>query len=319
MNPRTVWKGSGRCLLNYTETFDPTSGWVYNYSYVGTDAEIDAFMRTLARCATRVSHRKENDQHFLDVTTSTPLEPGAFTDLPCEIYDFSTEFSIDEIWTNPRIIMMTDVDLITGTEKVKALHVIKTIGLWKHFVTSRANHLYNGYIKRADEVKPSQETLDKIGDGMGPTPPHETGLLDDAGNPVADAVADFGSASLVVNLYNIYTSYVMGNTVWQSRRQVLSRRKVIAAQSGEKIIIDAIEKVWDTPAFIIEFQIPTDIQARLPDDPPFPPPGWFWGWKTRRLDSAIVSRSGRYEETEDWIFALWCEMTHEIIKTPSSP
>src|SRR4029453_16417568 len=148
--------------------------------------------------------------HFLDVTTSTPLEPGAFTDDPCEIYDFSTEFAVDEIWSNPRVMAMTNADLLTG-DVLRDKEKVRVIGKWSHFVNTRYADLYNGYVTFAEELEGLDTTLAKIGEGKGPTPPETTGLLDANGNPAAAAVTDFGTDALVTNLYDIYVSYFMGN------------------------------------------------------------------------------------------------------------
>ncbi len=95
----------------------------------------------------------------------------------------------------------------------------------------------------------------------------------------------------------------------------LSRRRVIPASYGNRIVVDAVPKFYSTAALVNNpyFAVPAVIAAQLPADPPETPDWSAWGWRLRQQVSDFTLASNKLEETMDWVFDAWSIMSNQYV------
>lgn len=332
-NPATLWSGSDLTLVGNDADFDPATGWTYTSEYVGTQAKVQELLALVNAFRVRITTRIEGDRIHLRLVSPDPsfgIEglPGAETEVPVDVWEFSTEFAEVEIWQAPTIVYQTNTEYIANAATRQA-EKARMLSKYKHFVRSRLANLYNGYMKISDELAGNAPPRP----GGGPTPHDLTGLYLPNGAPNPDALLDFRaggegdnshSAVRVNALHWIYNLHIMSGSEdlsYASRLPILSRRRTCSTIYAQQIVVGGAQQIYSKVALQRVFGIPADVYARIPEDPSIaftairPPPDTQWGWLIRRQDSVQVARTGKVEETLDWRAAFWSLRLYEYIAT----
>lgn len=131
-----------------------------------------------------------------------------------------------------------------------------------------------------------------------------TGTLNPgAGNYAADPIA-----------LAVWRDLLRGQEAVELKAPVLVRNRTYGTRFTKRARLWAIERVYSTSALVATFNIPTDVQARLPEDPDDVPAGAVWSWKSRRSETTMIRNTGRVDEFSDWVFAAWSTTYYDYIR-----
>ncbi len=111
----------------------------------------------------------------------------------------------------------------------------------------------------------------------------------------------------------LYNNMLRGQTSYQSYNVVLRRVRTVPIQYAGAASQDAIPIVYSGSALVGAFDIPSNIAGRMPGLPDYTPPSTFWGWLQRQDQTKFLPRRGRAQESREWIFAAWSELTYDFV------
>lgn len=112
----------------------------------------------------------------------------------------------------------------------------------------------------------------------------------------------------------MYDNMARGQTSYQSYNVVLRRVRTIPIQYAGAAVQEAIPSVYSRDALIHGFDIPPGIASRMPDAPVnYTPPSTQWGWLQRQDQTKFLPRRGRAQESREWVFAAWSELTYDFV------
>jgi hypothetical protein len=105
----------------------------------------------------------------------------------------------------------------------------------------------------------------------------------------------------------VYKLLARGVTSIPFNRPVLSRNRTFSTAYENRNQMQAVQTVWTTSALISAFDIPTAVQARLPENPGVndTPEGTAWGWKLTVDRASYNIALGKVTEQKTWVFAAW--------------
>jgi hypothetical protein len=125
----------------------------------------------------------------------------------------------------------------------------------------------------------------------------------DAGDPNPLSVATYPLSQIC------YELLAQGVEYWEFSRPTLRRTRTYSQTFiGQPQVVTPQQVVYTRSSLINAFNIPIDVQSRIPLDPPEAPrAGAVWGWRLRNQSSGLVreTRATKIEEVLDWDFAEW--------------
>lgn len=113
--------------------------------------------------------------------------------------------------------------------------------------------------------------------------------------------------------FSLFKTVNLGGEAWEFRRITLRRRRTLPLNSAQGTRLNAVERIYSTPALIDLVGIPSSIAQRLPPTPVDVPDFFAWSWKLRRDSSEFIPQLNKASETKEWVFAPWSEVAYILI------
>lgn len=293
-------------LLNQTlSRYNPDTGEAVTLVWEGTEAQMTAtrafYIQGGSEAPIGYGLKCELSRKAGETTRLTVNFPDAilFTDR----WDLDTEMHPQPIWKitavrdllAPGLTVVADIDKRVGSSRMDILALIDV---------KLAN----------DAITPIPAALDPFQSRYGAVVAKWTDPLNG------------GSAALAANVIKVYRIVLRDGEYADVHQPVLTRRRTIPVWNGEftgpdgstaqRVRIVGRQEIYTTVSLIDTFNLPDEVIAQIEtveNGLPDAPADYVWAWKLRKMCSSTLVGSGKAEESTDWIFDLYSEITHELV------
>jgi len=129
---------------------------------------------------------------------------------------------------------------------------------------------------------------------------------------IDDAIASGDETPMVLFLpiatyptaWKVLTELSRGATHYEDEYLVLTRERVISAESVRKLDISNTKYIYTTTQLINVFGVPNFSNVLMPAQPSTTPAATKWGWRSRQ-ESVHFIEGNKVQLVEDWAYAAW--------------